>query len=116
MHQNPTSGLRALLPAGLICAMGLIVALSAAMPASSTSAVGPRDRMIAAVFPPWWDDGAVLGAAASTGLPIVRAGGTGSVLVVASPSGASDKLLSEAGALLLLDPLSMSGCLSLRKT
>ena len=116
MQQNSTGGLRALLPAGLICGLGLIAALSAAMPASSSPTFGTGDRMIAAVFPPWWGDVDVLAAAASTGLPIVRAGGTGSVLVVSSPNSDTDDLLSGAGALLLLDPLSMAGCLSIRKT
>ena len=116
MHQDSNGGLRALFPAGLICVLGLLVALSAAMPASSSPKIGTGDRMIAAMFPPWWGDGDVLAAAAATGLPIVRAGGINSVLVIASPNDDSDDLLSGAGALLLLDPLSMAGCLSLRKT
>jgi hypothetical protein len=121
MLQNSENGLRAFLPAGLMCLLGLIVAFGTSMPAAGTSASGivdtrSPDRMIAAVFPPWWDDADVLVAAASTGLPIVRAGGIGAILVLASPNESTDNLVSKAGAVLLLDPLSMAGCLSLQPT
>lgn len=76
----------------------------------------PLDRMVAAVFPPWWSAERVMEAAVAAGVPVVRAGGIETIVITASPDTRSDAHLRDAGALFLLDPLSAAGCLTLPKT
>jgi hypothetical protein len=64
---------------------------------------GPRpgDRLLAAVYPPWWSDTRIAGAAASAG-DIAAAGGVRNILVIhGDPSGLAMRL-RRSGALLVL--------------
>ena len=64
---------------------------------------GPRpgERLLAAVYPPWWSDARIAGAAASAG-DIAAAGGVRNVLVIhGEPTGLATRL-RRSGALLVL--------------
>ena len=103
-----------LIPAALIAVAGLAVSLSATVSAPPAYGTEPKvDRLVAAVFPPWWSANNSFIAASVAGTSIVRRVGFGTVLIVASPDEASDARLYESGALALLDPLAAAGCTSL---
>lgn len=74
--------------------------------------VGPVVGPVAAVFPPWWDAGRVLKAAAEGG-PVMRFGDTRFVVLVVPDGPAGRDRLWQAGAWLLLNPLGLTGCSSL---
>jgi len=64
---------------------------------------GPRpgDRLLAAVYPPWWSDSRIFVAAASVG-DIAAAGGVRNILVIrGDPSGLAARV-RRSGALLVL--------------
>jgi hypothetical protein len=69
---------------------------------------------VAAIFPPWWDDERSFAAAASTGGAIVREGAWSNILVVTSADGDLARRLRDAGALLLVNPAALDGCLKER--
>ena len=98
--------LRSLLPALAIGGVSLAAALAAASPAA--------DGAVAAIFPPWWDATRVAAATAPAGVT-VRFGALPFIVVVAAdaqgttPPGAA---LYRAGAWLLLNPQTLTGCLS----
>jgi hypothetical protein len=74
------------------------------------SATGPRDpSRAAAVFPPWWGERRVIGAAASAGDIVARGGAVNVVLVRGDPATLQARLRT-AGALFLLDPLAAGFC------
>jgi hypothetical protein len=64
---------------------------------------GPRpgERLLAAVYPPWWSDGRIAGAAASAG-DIAAAGGARNVLVIHGEPGGLATRLRRSGALLVM--------------
>jgi hypothetical protein len=91
------------LPAIALSLLTLIGALAA-------SARPPATGPVAAVFPPWWSAARTVAAASASG-PVIRLGSLPFVVIVA-PANARDRaLLHHAGALLLIDPIMVSGCL-----
>ena len=84
-----------------LLAVGSIVgALSLAKPK-----LGP----VAAVFPPWWETGRTIRAAATAGR-IVGFGAANFVVIVVPETAKIDSQLRAAGAWMLLDPKSVGGC------
>ncbi len=79
----------------------LMLILSSATVVLAGSGVGPDERRLAAVYPPWWSDARIAGAAASAG-DIAAVGGLHNIIVI---QGEPARLAAEArrsGALLLL--------------
>jgi len=102
------SSWRAYLPAGLVATLGLIVAGGIA---SANAPRAPGDT-VAAVYPPWWSSARILGTLVESDSRLLRAGGADNILVLRlGPDGAD--AVERSGALLLLDPISAAGCLSL---
>ncbi len=61
----------------------------------------PGERLLAAVYPPWWSDAQIAGAAASAG-EIAAAGGVRNILVIhGDPTGLATRV-RRSGALLVL--------------
>jgi hypothetical protein len=89
------------LPA-MLCVGAAVAALLLGAPAAGE---GP----VAAVFPPWWRAADIFTAAASAGR-IVRLGPVSFVVIVAPETGRMAERLHAAGALLLIDPVVVSGC------
>jgi hypothetical protein len=96
-----------------ICLAISVAAMAASIGASKTS----DGDAIVAVFPPWWSAARTFYAAGETGA-ILNNGAFPFVVVVQSASAGLDVRLRAAGALLLLDPLGLGGCLgySIRKS
>jgi hypothetical protein len=67
---------------------------------------------VAAFFPPWWSGKESLEAVAAAGGAVVRFGGLQNIVVVASSDPALLRRLHAAGAVLLLDPVAVGGCVS----
>jgi len=80
------------------------VGLAAVLPTAPANAVS-----LAAVFPPWWSQGQVWRAAMSTG-DVIDVGSSRFVLVLHSNASGLAARLRRAGALLVLDPLTMGVC------
>jgi hypothetical protein len=66
----------------------------------------PAEGPVAAVFPPWWNARSAFVAAGAAG-PVVRFGALPFIVIVAATDRAR---LRAAGALLLLDPRALGGC------
>lgn len=66
---------------------------------------------LAAVFPPGTDKAEVLAAVAKAEGLVVREGGWGTVLVAHSDESGFARRLRQAGAWLVVDPLTAAGCL-----
>ena len=66
---------------------------------------------LAAVFPPGTDKTEVLAAVAEADGLVVREGGWGTVLVAHSDESGFARRLRQAGAWLMVDPLTAAGCL-----
>lgn len=80
--------------------------------AGSISAAAPNDEdTVAAVFPPWWSASHAFTAASGTGA-IVNGGTFPFVVIVQSKDPGLAARLRAAGALLLLSPLGLGGCLN----
>lgn len=76
----------------------------------SLSAAAPSDESaVAAVFPPWWTASRSLSAASQAGA-VLDAGVLPFVLIVRSPHPGLSARLRAAGALILLNPLGLGGC------
>lgn len=88
---------------GAAIVLTAVVALSALAPGDSAEA--------AAVFPPWWPQGAALAAAASAG-DVVAVGAGHSIVIVRSSGGAVGRPLQDAGALIVFAPGPLAGCLA----
>jgi hypothetical protein len=86
-------------------AVGIVLVLSTATLVASA----PQGDEVAAVFPPWWRQGAALTAAASAG-QVLAAGGVGFVFVVRAPLASDRANLRRAGAFLLLNAQGLTGC------
>jgi hypothetical protein len=99
MAESLSCRLSRLLAVPGIAAGGLLVALTGG------AASGP----VMAIFPPWWDARRAVEAAASGGA-VLRLGGTGFAVLVATDGGQSRERLWRAGAWLLLDPGEFAGC------
>ena len=69
-----------------------------------------RDTSVVAVFPPWWPPSRTLMAASEAGV-ILDSGAYSFVVIVQSQNPELGTRLRAAGALLLLDPLGLGGCL-----
>lgn len=79
----------------------LLLILSSVTVLLAGSLPGPEDKRVAVVYPPWWTDVRVAGAAASAG-QIAAAGGLRNIIVI---QGDPARLTAEArrsGALLVL--------------
>ena len=89
----------------------LCVAVSLAGIGASIGAGKPSsDNSFVAVFPPWWSASRTLVAASEAGA-ILNSGTYSFVVLVQSNSPELGARLHAAGALLLLDPLGLGGCL-----
>jgi hypothetical protein len=91
------------------------LAISSAGIAASLGAGKPStDSSVVAVFPPWWSASRTLVAASRAGA-VLNSGVYSFVVVVQSQDSEQDRELGArlraAGALLLLDPLGLGGCL-----
>lgn len=116
MTSKKSGGYLSFIPALALCAFGMFSALLLATSPDALEKAenqAPLDRMVAAVFPPWWSAERVMEAAIAAGVPVVRAGGIDTIVITASPDLRTDGHLRDAGALFLLDPLSAAGCLTL---
>lgn len=79
----------------------LILVLSTTVVVTLGAGPLPGERLLAAVYPPWWSDARIAGAAASAG-DIAAAGGVRNVLVIhGDPTGFAARL-RRSGALLVL--------------
>lgn len=65
----------------------------------------------AAIFPPGWSEADVLQAAAGVDLSVIRIGATSNIAIVQLPTITAARSLRQAGALLLLPPNVLGGCL-----
>ncbi len=103
--RSPTSGSNRgwPLPAALLAA-SLTGSLWLAAP------VLEPDQPIAALFPPWWDPGRSLGAAAGAGGTLLSLGRLPGVVITRSPAPGFVERLRSAGAVLLFDPRSLGLC------
>ena len=73
----------------------------------TTVAGGP----VAAIFPPWWNATESFAAATTAGGNVIRQGAWSNILIVAAPGIDLSHRLRHAGALLLVDPTAIGGCL-----
>ncbi|TGY89176.1 hypothetical protein E5163_08630 [Marinicauda algicola] len=81
------------------------------VPAVGALTSAPREGQAAIVFPPGWARGEVARATAEAGTALVRFGSLPNIAIV--DLGRDDTArLREAGALLVLDPLILGGCLA----
>lgn len=73
---------------------------------------GPRpdDRVMAAVYPPWWSDARIGQAAASAG-SIAAAGGARNVILIQAETPGLAARVRRTGALLLLDSRAARFCI-----
>lgn len=79
----------------------LILVLSTTVVIALGAGPRPGERLLAAVYPPWWSDARIAGAAASAG-DIAAAGGVRNVLVIhGDPTGLAARV-RRSGALLVL--------------
>jgi hypothetical protein len=85
-----------------ICFAGIAVSIAMGKPNNGGA--------IVAVFPPWWSSSRTFIAASEAGA-ILNSGAYPFVVIVQSQSPELGARLRAAGALLLLDPLGMGGCL-----
>lgn len=103
--QSPAAGSARswLLPAALLAA-SLIGSAWLGAPA-----IEP-DRPVAALFPPWWEAGRSLGAAAAAGGAVLSLGRLPGLVVARSAAPGFAQRLHAAGALLLFDPRDFALC------
>jgi hypothetical protein len=100
-----------MLSAARIVPVLLCLAISVAGIAASIGAGKPSsDTSVVAVFPPWWSASRTLVAASRAGA-VLNSGAYSFVVVVRSQDHELGARLHAAGALLLLDPLGLGGCL-----
>ena len=92
----------------LITASTLVVAAAGVLAAPLSP-----DSAVAAVFPPWWQREQAAAAVAVAGGLIVREGINGTIVVVRPTGPLLAERLREQGALLIVDPIAASGCLTL---
>ena len=70
----------------------------------------PTDpTVVAAVFPPWWSQGAAFAAASAAG-DVTGVGGVSFVVIVRAPDGEAEARLRRSGALFTLIPPEGLGC------
>jgi hypothetical protein len=102
----PRDRLRAVIIAVAVLAVsvGTTVAVGLAPGADETAPV-------AVLYPPWWSADRAFVAAGSAGGAVVREGAISSLLVARSPEPGFRDRLRATGALLLLDPKALAGCL-----
>jgi len=96
------------MPAAIAGAAMLVVALVAVL--------APRDaagQSVAAIFPPWWDAPRVMAGLGGTDAVILREGAAPSILLLSSQTPGLPERLRAAGALLIVDPTAVAGCLGL---
>ena len=79
----------------------LLLVLSTTVVVSLGAGPRPGDRLLAAVYPPWWSDADIAGAAASAG-DIAAAGGVRNILVIHGDPGGLATRVRRSGALLVL--------------
>jgi hypothetical protein len=100
-----------MLSAARIVPVLLCLAISVAGIAASIGAGKPAsDNAVVAVFPPWWTASRTLVAASAAGA-VLDSGAYSFVVIVQSQDHELGARLRAAGALLLLDPLGLGGCL-----
>ena len=87
-------------------ALGLLTLLGALAASARAPASGP----VALVFPPWWSAAQTVMAASASGA-VIRLGSLPFVAIVAPANAGERARLHHAGALLLLDPIMVTGCL-----
>ena len=91
---------------------GALLAASAVATAAVGMAPGADESAPVAVFyPPWWSGDRAFLAAAAAGGAVVREGAISSLLVAQSAEPGFRSRLRATGALLLLDPKAIAGCL-----
>lgn len=90
----------------VVIAAATLVAAAAGASAPATGAA-----TVAAVFPPWWSRERALGAVAGTDGSVLREGAVGSILLVRSEIPMLADRLRSRGALLVLGPAGLAGCL-----
>jgi len=89
--------------------------LVAAVPAAGALMSAPRAGQVAVVFPPGWNRSDTLRAAARADSALIRFGSLSNIAVVDLEPGAGARLRA-AGAVLILDPLILGGCLAGNRT
>lgn len=101
---------RGLHPADALKAIGAAVVLTGVV---GLSVLAPGEAAeAAAVFPPWWPQGAALAAAASAGDVVAVGAGQSIVIVRSSAGGPVGRPLQDAGALVVFAPGPLAGCLA----
>ncbi|MEQ8394365.1 hypothetical protein [Thalassobaculum sp.] len=90
-----------------IAALTLMVAAAGVLAAPLSP-----DSAVAAVFPPWWQREQSAAAVASAGGLIIREGINGTILVVRPTGPRLAERLREHGAILIVNPIAASGCLT----
>ncbi|WP_334163903.1 hypothetical protein [Phenylobacterium sp.] len=97
-------------PSDAMKAVGAAVMLTVVV---GVSALAPGDSAeAAAVFPPWWPQGAAVTAAASAGDVVAVGAGHSIVIVRSSGGGPVGRPLQDAGALVVFAPGPLAGCLA----
>lgn len=91
----------------------LVLAMTtlASVPAAGAVMSAPGEGQAAVLFPPGWDHGRVAIATAEAGTGLVRFGSLGNIAIVDLEPGDTPRLRL-AGAVLVLDPLILGGCLA----
>ena len=89
-----------------------IGAIVAATPLAGALVSAPQSGQAAIVFPPGYDHGETARAVARSGLAFVRTGSLSNIAIVDLSGEAASARLREAGALFILDPLILGGCLN----
>lgn len=98
---HPSDAMKAV---GAAIVLTVVVGVSALAPGDSAEA--------AAVFPPWWPQGAAVTAAASAGDVVAVGAGQSIVIVRSSGGGPVGRPLQDAGALVVFAPGPLAGCLA----
>jgi len=88
----------------------LAFAASTVMLVLAGAAPRPDDRVMAAVYPPWWSDARIGGAAASAGA-IAAGGGVRNVVLIQAEAPGLAARVRRTGALLLLDARAARFCI-----
>jgi hypothetical protein len=93
--------------------MAIVALLVASVLAMAALQAHPRDgAQVAAVFPPWTDDGGAIARVAQAGGLVVRRGIVDAIIVVQSDQPGLIARLYAAGAWLVIDPATLGGCLA----
>lgn len=95
--------------------IALFTLLTVAAPLALLGAPRPDERGVAVVFAPWTESGAAMERVARAGGEIARIGGFPFVAIAVASSPDFARRVRDEGALLLLDPQALGGCLDTRR-